>query len=100
MTVHATYEVLARPVPATDALRREPLLDPFVCGVREVEQHVVHLRISVLDHAGGTPRLCDAAYYPATGEFGVTTAEGRVTWLIATSVDAAIARWTADAAAT
>lgn len=93
MTAYVTYEVLDRPALATDALRREPLLDPFVCGVREVEQHVVPVRITVLDDRGGSPRVLDAAYYPATGELGVTTAEGRVTWLTATSVDEAVTRW-------
>ncbi|MGE3857350.1 MAG: hypothetical protein AB7G21_10395 [Dehalococcoidia bacterium] len=86
-----TYEVLDAPVLATGALRREPLLDPFVCGVREIEAPVVALRVTLAD---GT-RL-DAAFYPQTGEFGVTAADGTATWVPATGVEDGIERWLAS----
>ena len=95
MTVHATYEVLDRPLLATAALRREPLLDPFVCGVREVEQPVVALRVTVREATTGASQALEAAFYPSTGELGVTSAAGRVTWLHGSSVDDAFARWAA-----
>lgn len=89
MTARYTYEILDAPVLATSALRREPLLDPYVCGVREIEAPLFALRVTLAD---GT-RL-DAAFSPQTCEFGVTTAAG-ARWVPASSVEDGIERWLA-----
>lgn len=100
MTATTTYEVLDAPVLATSALRREPLLDPFVCGVREVEAPVMTVRVALLDAAGAPREVLDAAFYPQTGEFGVTTSGGAggaggATWVPAQSIEDGIERWLA-----
>ncbi|MDA0301447.1 MAG: hypothetical protein O2822_02880 [Chloroflexi bacterium] len=89
MTATYTYEILDTLALATSALRREPLLDPFVCGVREVEAPVVAVRVTLPD---GTS--LDAAFSPQTGEFGVTAADG-ATWVPAQSIEDGIERWIA-----
>lgn len=74
-TPRYTVEVIEPAALATASLRREwDLLDPRVCGVREVEQpSVVAVRVTVLDEAGAPCSTIDAAYYPEIEEFGVTS---------------------------
>jgi len=98
MAATYTYEVLDAPVLAASALRREPLLDPFVCGVREVEAPVVAVRVTLLDAAGAPREVLDAAFYPQTGEFGVTTSGGAsgASWVPAQSIEDGIERWLAS----
>lgn len=96
MPANYRYEVLDAPVLATSALRREPLLDPFVCGVREVEAPCVSVRVTLPDG-----RCLDGAFYPQTGGFGVTPEDGGApAWVRATSVEDGIERWLAATPAT
>ena len=80
---------------ATSAPRREPLLDPFVCGVREVEVPVVAVRVTLLDAAGAPCEVLDGAFFPATREFGVMSAGG-ATWVPASNIEDGIERWLAS----
>ncbi len=56
-----TCKIVEVPAPVSDSLRRERLLDPNVCGIREIEPDVVVLRLSV-HGLGGVCRTLDAAY--------------------------------------
>jgi len=104
-TPRYTVEVIEPAALATAALRREwDLLDPRVCGVREVEQpSVVAVRVTVLDEAGAPSSTIDAAYYPEIEEFGVTSRttspdaspgaeDAEPTWLSARTLEEGIER--------
>ncbi len=97
-TPRYTVEVIEPAALATASLRREwDLLDPRVCGVREVEQpSVVAVRVTVLDEAGAPCSTIDAAYYPEIEEFGVTSTpaspDAEPTWLSARTLEEGIER--------
>jgi hypothetical protein len=88
MTANYRYEVLDGAVLATGALRREPLLDPYVCGVRELDAPCVAVRVTL---AHGSP--FDGVFYPQTGEFGLAEPGAPPTWVTATGVEDGIERW-------
>ena len=94
-----TYEIIRPEALATAALRREwGLLDPNICGVRELEPSLIALRVTILDESGMPCETVDAAYYPEIRQIGVTGETPDVDaagpeWISAPSIEAGIERW-------
>ncbi len=93
-----TVEVIEPAALATASLRREwDLLDPRVCGVREIEQpSVVAVHVTILDEVGSPCSTIDAAYYPEIEEFGVTSPgaaeDAEPAWISARTLEDGIER--------